>query len=244
MQRKVIILRLVKRAGCTLALLALLCMAADSVLGADTVRPFRPPHTFAHDWAKILGLTLVGTSAALIIYTLVSRRRRLNEPSSKWMLFIGICLLPTPVMFLSTAVGLEQSKDVQFCSSCHVMEVFVDDLKDPASKTLAALHYKNRYIQREHCYRCHTDYGILGTMEAKKQGLGHIYKAATGSYTLPIKMSKPYNFAICLDCHAESAKFNKEAAHNDVAKETMAGKSNCMDCHDAPHPPPEKRSKE
>ena len=160
------------------------------------------------------------------------------------MLFTGICLLPMPVMFLSTAVGLEQSKKVDFCMSCHVMKPFIDDLKDPASKTLAALHYNNRYIQREHCYRCHTDYGILGTMQAKKEGLGHIWKEATGSYTLPIKMSKPYDFAICLDCHADSAKFNKEAVHDGVVKETLAGKSKCLECHDSPHPAPETRSKE
>ena len=146
-------------------------------------------------------------------------------------------------MFLSTAVGLEQSKNVEFCTSCHVMKPFVDDLRNPASKTLAAIHFKNRYIQREHCYRCHTDYGILGTMAAKKEGLGHIWKEATGSYTLPIKMRKPYNFAICLDCHAGSAKFDKEAAHQGVVQETAAGKGNCLDCHDAPHPPPETRSK-
>jgi len=147
-------------------------------------------------------------------------------------------------MVLSTAVGLEQSKAVQFCSSCHVMGVFVNDLKDPSSTTLAALHYQNRYIQREHCYRCHTDYGILGTMEAKKAGLGHVWKETTGTYKLPIKMSKPYNYAICLDCHAESAKFNQEAAHDNVVNETLTGKSNCLDCHDPPHPPPDTRNKE
>jgi hypothetical protein len=29
-----------------------------------------------------------------------------------------------------------------------------------------------------------------------------------------------------------------------VVKETMAGKSNCLECHAAPHPAPETRSKE
>jgi nitrate/TMAO reductase-like tetraheme cytochrome c subunit len=232
------------RVACALALLAMLWVFTDSVMGADAVGQFRPPHPFAQIWAKVIGLALVGAAALLILYTLVFRRQRLDEAGSKWLLFIGICLLPTPVMFLSTAVGLEQSKNVEFCMSCHVMKPFVDDLKNPASKTLAALHFKNRYIQREHCYRCHTDYGILGTMEAKKQGLGHIWKAATGSYKLPIKMSKPYNFTICLDCHADSAKFNKEAAHAGVVQETLASKCNCLDCHDSPHPAPETRSKE
>jgi hypothetical protein len=163
---------------------------------------------------------------------------------SKWILFTGICLLPLPVMILSTAVGLEQSKEVQFCSSCHVMSPFINDLKDPASKTLAALHFQNRYIQREHCYRCHTDYGILGTMEAKKAGLGHIWKETTGSYQLPIRMSKPYNYGICLDCHAGAVKFKREAAHEGVVEETLAGTSKCLECHDPPHPAPETRSNE
>jgi cytochrome c nitrite reductase small subunit len=232
------------RFGRALVLVAMVALLASQAMAADTAFPFRPPRAFAQNWSKTLGLSLVGAAGLLIIYTLVFRRKRLEEAGSKWMLFTGICLLPTPVMFLSTAVGLEQSKDVEFCMSCHVMKPFVDDLKDPASKTLAALHYKNRYIQREHCYRCHTDYGILGTMEAKKQGLGHIWKAGTGSYKLPIKMSKPYNYAICLDCHAESAKFNKEAAHTGTVQETISGKSNCLDCHDKPHPAPETRSKE
>ena len=228
----------------TLSLLAMLWVFTSPVLGAEAVSHYRSPHPFAQIWAKVIGLSLVAAAGLLIIYTLAFRRQRLQEATSKWMLFFGICLFPMPVMFLSTAVGLEQSKNVEFCMSCHVMQPFISDLKDPASKTLAALHYKNRYIQREHCYRCHTDYGILGTMEAKKTGLGHIWKAATGSYTLPIKMSKPYDFAICLDCHAESVKFNNEAAHEGVVQETASGKGNCLDCHDSPHPAPETRSKE
>src|SRR5262249_246486 len=147
----------------------------------------------------------VGAASALIIYTLIVRKHRLGETASKWMLFTGICLLPWPAMFLSAAVGMEGSKKVEFCSSCHGMKTFKHDLKNPPSKTLAGLHFQNRYIQREHCYRCHTDYGILGTMEAKMAGLGHVWKETTGAYKLPIKMSRPYNYAICLDCHGESA---------------------------------------
>jgi nitrate/TMAO reductase-like tetraheme cytochrome c subunit len=216
----------------------------SSAASAEAAAHFRPPHPFAQIWGRTIGLFLVGTSGLLIVYTLAFRRHRLQEAGSKWMLFIGICLLPTPVMFLSTGVGLEQSKNVEFCMSCHVMKPFIDDMRNPTNKTLAALHFKNRYIQREQCYRCHTDYGILGTMHAKMEGLGHIWKEATGSYKLPIKMSSPYNFGICLDCHADSAKFNKEAAHTGVVEETVSGKSKCLDCHDAPHPAPETRSKE
>jgi nitrate/TMAO reductase-like tetraheme cytochrome c subunit len=221
-----------------------LWLGLGAVRAAEPEARYQPPRAFAHSWTKTFNFALIGTAAGLILYTLLLRRNRLGETASKWMLLTGVCLLPVPVMLLSTAVGLEQSKEVQFCASCHVKRPFIDDLRNPASKTLAALHYKNRYIQREQCYRCHTDYGILGTMEAKKAGLGHIWKEASGSYTLPVKMSKPYNFAICLDCHAESARFNKEAAHDGVVKDTVAGKGTCLDCHDAPHPAPETRSRD
>ena len=227
-----------------LCALAIFFVAAGQAIGQQPDVHRLAPKSFAHRWTKIFNFALTGSAAGLILYTIAFRRNRFDEASSKWMLFLGVCLLPAPVMMLSTAVGLEQSKEVQFCASCHVMRPFIDDLKNPASKTLAALHYQNRFIQREHCYRCHTDYGILGTMEAKKQGLGHIWKETTGSYTLPIKLSKPYSYTICLDCHAESARFNKEAAHDGVVKETLAGTGKCLDCHDSPHPAPETRSKE
>jgi hypothetical protein len=81
-------------------------------------------------------------------------------------------------------------------------------------------------------------------MEAKLTGLGHIWKETTGTYKLPIKMRQPYNYAICLDCHAESVKFNQEAAHDSVVDDTLSGKSNCLDCHDPPHPAPDTRNRE
>jgi nitrate/TMAO reductase-like tetraheme cytochrome c subunit len=229
-------------AVCIASFVVLVVLKATPVLGAEVSPRYQPPRAFAQTWVKWINLTLMAGAGLSIIYTLTFRRHLLEETSSKWMLFTGICLLPTPVMLLSAAVGLEQSKNVEFCMSCHDMQPFIQDLKNPASKTLAALHYQNRYIQREHCYRCHTDYGILGTMEAKKAGLGHVWKASTGSYKLPISMAKPYNFAICLDCHADSAKFNQAAAHDGVARDTLAGKSKCVECHDAPHPAPETRN--
>ncbi len=33
---------------------------------------------------------------------------------------------------------------------------------------LAAVHFKNRYIQRSHCYVCHTDYGLFGTSDTPR----------------------------------------------------------------------------
>src|SRR5882724_6461730 len=86
-----------------LVLLAYLSVFTYPVVGIEATGHYRPPHSFAQTWARGIGLTLVTIAGVLIIYTLAFRRRRLQEAGSKWLLFIGICLLPTPVMFLSTA---------------------------------------------------------------------------------------------------------------------------------------------
>ena len=82
-------------------------------------------------------------------------------------LFVAIGLVPMMVAFLSFAHGLESSTSVQACGSCHVMTPFVADLHNVNSDTLAATHFKNRYIQERQCYTCHSDYGLSGTIRAK-----------------------------------------------------------------------------
>jgi len=122
------------------------------------------------------------------------------------------------------------------------MDPFVDDMRDTDSDLLAAVHYKNRLIQKEHCYTCHTDYGIFGTMEAKLAGLGHIYMDSTGRWEAPITISKPYQFRICLNCHAGALRFENEEDHEDAIEEVVAGETECTDCHEMAHPDRSERS--
>jgi cytochrome c nitrite reductase small subunit len=223
---------------------ATICTISAVAFAQARVRVYEPPHDIAEEWAKALALVSLFGAAALIAWALVVRRARLGEPDTQWMLFLGVCLLPLPVSMLGMAVGMEQSKGVEFCSSCHVMRPFVDDLRDLGSDTLAATHFKNRYIQREHCFRCHTNYGIFGTLQAKRAGMGHIWKESTGTYELPIKLSRPYDYAICLDCHGQAVKFQKVEVHHDTLDQILSGEVGCGDCHGLAHPPREGRSSE
>jgi hypothetical protein len=145
------------------------------------------------------------------------------------------------MIVLGTAIGMEQAKDVSFCQDCHVMKRFVNDMKNPGDTRLAALHFKNRYIQRDHCYICHTDYGLFGTMEAKTAGLGHIWKETIGSYSLPVKIRRPYRFTICLDCHAQSVKFEGVQAHQGLVPKIQSGDAECTACHGLSHAPRDQR---
>ena len=118
------------------------------------------------------------------------------------------------------------------------MEPYLADLQNPESSSLAATHYKNRYIQEHHCYTCHTDYGMFGTLQAKMDGLGHVVRNITGRYSLPLKIAHPYPSARCLACHGESQKFLRSEGHpkEDLPK-LLSGETSCIDCHGPAHPP-------
>ncbi len=227
--------------GTYLLLGALLLMTADP-LGAQEFL-YSPPKDYLRDAAKVLTLATAVMAMGLTGWILLARRRGLDTAPARLALFLGVCVLPFPVMLMSTAVGLEQAKAVDFCSSCHVMTTFVDDMEDPSSTGLAALHYQNRYIQKDHCYVCHTNYGLFGTVEAKVGGLIHIWEDATGSYRLPIQAKGGYQFTICLNCHGLSAKFSKNDLHRTVIGEVLAGQAACTDCHQPSHPEPMTRSR-
>ncbi len=208
---------------------------------------FEKPEDVILNWAERACLLLFIASAALLVYVLLYRRDRLMTGGSKWLLFMGLCLMPLPAAFLSTGVGMEGSKEVEFCQSCHEpMDPFVNDMMDPESETLAAVHYKNKLIQSEHCWNCHSDYGISGTAEAKLTGMKHIYYYTFNSWEAPIKLYHDYKWTICLECHAGAAYFEKprndEEAHDGVLELVMSGEAGCTDCHNSAHTAREERS--
>lgn len=197
---------------------------------------YEPPSDLSHQWAKAGSICLAIVAGFLIVYNLTARRHRLRDPATRWMLFLATSVMPLPVLFLSGAVGIEQSKNVEFCGSCHVMEPFVENMTDPDSDLLAAIHYKQRYIQQNHCYKCHSDYGFLGDVEAKSAGVGHVWRNITGTYKMPIRIARPYRYTICLNCHGRAQKFLEEPQHDGVIDEVLRGETGCLDCHVASHP--------
>ncbi len=224
-----------------LLLFSILVLAPSGPLIAQDVL-YSPPKDYLGEVGKALTLGSALLAIGLTGWVLLRRRDRLGSLQSKVVLFLGMCVLPFPVMLMSTAVGLEQAKAVDFCSSCHVMMPFVEDMEDPGSTGLAALHYQNRFIREDHCYVCHTNYGLFGTVEAKIGGVSHIWEEATGVYDLPIQAKGGYQFTICLNCHGLSARFAKNDLHQAVVGEVLAGQAACTDCHVLSHPAPSERS--
>jgi cytochrome c nitrite reductase small subunit len=231
-----------------LAALTALDLAVPVALAAAGMETAVPrPHGWigtAEDWARGLGIAFALLDLALLLSLWRGVRVSGLTRATKQLLFFAVAILPLAIVFFGYSYGLEASKSVEACGSCHTMTPYVRDLHDPKSDTLAAVHYKNRFIQQNHCYTCHTDYGMFGTVKAKWEGLGHTVRYTTGAYKLPLKIAHPYPNWRCLNCHGASQKFLDPAKHpkEDMA-DLISGKTSCLDCHGPPHPRPQKASK-
>jgi cytochrome c nitrite reductase small subunit len=176
----------------------------------------------------LTGVLILGI--ALLLFNLIRYRGRILGSVSVALLVAGIVVIPLGSVLLGTLLVFQRAERVDFCLSCHLtMKPYVDDLRNPKSTSLAALHYQNRYIPANQCYECHTSYGMFGTVEAKEAGLIDVYKYFTMTFHLPIRMREPYPNTDCLKCHAESVKW--AAFHQDFKEALFAGEMKCMQCH-------------
>jgi cytochrome c nitrite reductase small subunit len=194
-------------------------------------------------WIQGLGVAFVVLNVILLL--LAWRRLRAGDaPASMWgWLLVAVGLVPIMVAFMTFAHGLESTTTVSACGSCHVMTPFVQDLQDVKSDTLAATHFKNRFIRESQCYTCHSDYGLGGTLKAKLAGLGHVWRYTTGFYEVPIKIAQPYPNFRCLGCHGESQRFLNSETKKGIMPELMSGQTSCLTCHGPAHPGQKKEAR-
>lgn len=187
-----------------------------------------------HYGARFLA-ALILTGSALVLYSLLRHRGKPAGIGSWAILILGAGVLPVITSSAGGVLVVERSQRVGLCNSCHLaMTPYVNDMKNPHSQSLAALHYQNRYIADNQCYACHTSYGMFGTVQAKTQGVYDVYKYYTHSFTLPLKMRQPYPNNDCLKCHAGSAKFL--ASHKKDREAMFADEVSCMQCHEDDNP--------
>jgi len=196
----------------------------------------------ADQWAQGLGIALVLLNLVVLVLAWRRMRRADAVQPALGLLFMGLVVLPVIVIFFGYSRGMAGMESVNACGGCHVMSAHVRDLRDPASESLAAVHYKNRYIRTDQCYTCHSDYGMFGTISAKMDGVRHIVHYLGGTYQVPLKIAHPYSNVRCLSCHADSQKFLKSAGHPaDALPQLMSGEVLCVSCHAPAHTPGEAR---
>lgn len=189
------------------------------------------------------GLGIVAVLSALVGLVLIEFivRRRLRRGTYHWLLFVGLFMLPFLAMTSTTMTLFEETKTVRSCASCHAMDPFVSDLRNPDSHTLAARHSTNKWIPEHQCYTCHTTYGVHGALEAKLSGFRHWWRYMTGTWERPIRYKGSFPNADCLFCHEGTPKFEKETIHKTEAVNLATNRIGCFTCHGPPHPSPEER---
>jgi len=226
----------------TRALVALLLAPATALAAADTVP--RPEGWIGttEQWARGLGIVLALLALGVLAVAWGRLRRGATPRDVIGMLLFGLAVLPVVVIFFGYTQGFTGMESVSACGGCHVMTSHVADMQDPQSESLAAAHFKNRYIRENQCYTCHSDYGLLGTVSAKMDGIGHVYHYVTGTYERPIKIRHPFSNVRCFECHAGSQKFLKSPGHPaEIQPQLASGEVSCLTCHAPAHTPKEAR---
>jgi cytochrome c-type protein NapC len=189
-------------------------------------------------WPFLFGF--VGLTVASLIY-LAMRPEATRGVAGKAYAFLLIFLGPSLALFAGASAHLERSKSTQFCLSCHVMEPYGKSLLVDDKEFLAAQHYQNNRVPRDHaCYTCHTDYVMFGPVRSKLRGLRHVYVNYFGSAPDTIHLYTPYNNRECLHCHLGSRSFEESSGHQDEEspmKAIKAGSISCLSagCHDVAH---------
>jgi hypothetical protein len=149
---------------------------------------------------------------------------------------MALIVLPAGAIFIANYHTFEGVHEVRGCASCHVMLPMVNDMRDPASETLAARHYKNKWIAENQCYTCHSDYGLGGDLEAKMTGFRHLARYTTRTYHEPIVARVKFDNNNCLHCHDGTPKWMAVPPHVESHKELVANQVMCVDCHGDAHP--------
>lgn len=151
----------------------------------------------------------------------------------KILLFFIVLVVPGLLSLVTAQVSFHRASSLEFCGSCHVMTPWFENVTDPESDSLAAEHYKRRWIQHDQCFTCHSDYGFLGPIEAKINGMHHVIAFYFGE-PRHIELYEPFPNSHCLKCHVDAKGFREDPNH-DPFEDLLSGKDRCLDCHENVH---------
>jgi hypothetical protein len=157
---------------------------------------------------------------------------------------MGLVIAPIAAYGVGYLFLLEESKQVEFCGSCHAtMAPVVEAIARPETaddETLAGIHWRGGAVDHRYaCYQCHSGYGIWGEAGAKQAGVRHMLHTLTGRYEFPLETRGPFDVGSCLGCHAEADPFRAAEDHLDreLQDAMLSGEIGCTgDCHPQAHP--------
>jgi cytochrome c nitrite reductase small subunit len=195
----------------------------------------------AADLMRQLAIICVILAIAGLLFIEFYYKRKISRSAYKWLLFLGLFMFPLIAMIGTFTTLMSETTTVASCASCHNMHPFVSDLQNEQSATLAARHFKNRWIPVNQCYHCHTTYGIHGTLESKRDGFRHWLLYVTNSWQEPITFKGSYPNSNCYACHSGTPKFDAVESHISLSAKLRDDEVSCSSCHGPVHPTPLER---
>ncbi len=138
------------------------------------------------------------------------------------------------------SIGISQTNTLEFCSSCHSMQINVNEYKE-------SVHYKNASGVRAVCSDCHVPKDFIPKMIAKVVAAKDVFHELAGTIDTPEKFyQERWNMANrvwdrmkstdsreCRTCHDFSQmdlSAQSRSARNRHGRAPDEGKT-CIDCH-------------
>jgi cytochrome c-type protein NapC len=179
---------------------------------------------------------LVAVATGFVLY--LAADRLAGSTAGRLAMLLGVFVLPALSLVGGATQAYSESSSTTFCLSCHEMtahgrSLFVDD-----PTALAAVHYQKRLVDRdEACFACHTNYAMFGDVDAKINGLRHVWVHYFGDIPEPeaLELYEPYPNANCLHCHDDARSYLEASGHQGQFEALSAGERSCLSCHTTSH---------
>jgi cytochrome c-type protein NapC len=180
-------------------------------------------------WALVIALLVA-------VLGLVGFRRLAGATWGRLALLVAAGLLPVSVSLANLGTGVAESSRTRFCLKCHEMGDHGRSLFADERRALAAVHYQNRFVDRDTaCFSCHTDYALFGDVKAKLNGLHHVWVHYFKTVPATFKLYEPYPNHNCLHCHEDARRFLENVPHQPIMAKLESGEISCLSCHNMAH---------
>ena len=184
----------------------------------------------------LAGVIVILAVNLALVAILACRPALLWVAGGRVLVFLAIVVLPTLGFTIGFAAHAEQAKRTEFCVSCHVMEPYGQSLRIDSADHLPANHMQNARVDQERaCFVCHTNYTMFGDLQAKLNGLQHLYVNYISGAPETIALYRPYQNRECLFCHGKARYFVESEIHIDMRPELERNEISCLECHSLTH---------
>ncbi|MAG14220.1 MAG: hypothetical protein CMN78_06460 [Spirochaetales bacterium] len=170
---------------------------------------------------------------AIVVVAVVFIRPSIGQAKGgRIVLLLALFVLPVLVFVFGATTHLENSKQTNFCLSCHAMKPYGETLKIDDQAFIPAVHSQNHLIPSDKaCYTCHTTYTMFGGVKVKLQGLRHFFIQYLGKPPEQIELYEPFNNRECLHCHGEARSFLEDPIHEATLVDLESNELSCTECH-------------